>query len=139
MFYCLQAIDSFYWTYVCHGQPGSCIRSDDPKDQTLSIFEVADQTHVDLFCCASVMGYDNVKIKMNPVGSNRNKVRVRRKQELDESWVVCATQHTFLRRESSRRQEKLTCKLILDNQLYSSFTSTIQMKSNLTITMLEKD
>ncbi len=123
-------VQSFYWTYICYGPAGSCIRSDDPADETLSTFEVADQTHLDLFCCASVTGYKSVNINMNQVGEIRGKIDVKHKQELDGSWVVCANQHTVLTKRSSRNQETLTCELITDNQSYSTLAGIIIMKGD---------
>jgi hypothetical protein len=67
---------------------------------------------------------------MNPVGEIRGKIHVKRKQELDGSWVVCANQHTVLKRTSSRNQQTLTCELITDNRIYSSLSSAIVMKGN---------
>ena len=104
---CLLDVQSFYWTYICHGPAGSCERSDDPTDETLSTFEVADQTNVDLFCCASVTGYKNVNINMNQIGEIRGNIDVKQKQELDGSWVVCANQHTLLKRTSSRESTNI--------------------------------
>ncbi|CAF4646978.1 unnamed protein product [Rotaria sp. Silwood1] len=124
----LADVDLFYWSYICHGQPGSCLTFNDLLDETQSTFQVADQTYVDLYCCASVMGYDHINIKMNPVGESRDRIKIKRKQELDGSWVVCATQHTFFKRISSRYTEKLTCELIIANRIYSSLITTIEMK-----------
>ncbi|CAF2188593.1 unnamed protein product [Rotaria magnacalcarata] len=121
----LADIDSFYWSYICHAQPGACIRFDDPTDETQSTFEVADKTKVDLFCCASVSGYTNININMNQIGDNQNKITIKRKQELDGSWVVCATQHTLLQRTYSRAPETFTCELLIDDQVYSSFYSAV--------------
>jgi hypothetical protein len=109
---------------------GSCVRSDDPTDVTLSTFEVADPTNVDLFCCASVTGYKNLNIKMNQIGEIRGKIDVKRKQELDGSWVICANQHTALTRTSSRHQQTLTCELITDNRPYSTLMSVTIMTGN---------
>lgn len=119
-------VESFYWSYVCHGPAGSCVRSDDATDDTLSTLQVSDRTNVDLFCCASVSGYKNIDMKMNKIGKIRGKINVKRRQELDGSWVICANQHTLLKRTSS--QQKLTCELITDDRSYSSVSSEIKMK-----------
>jgi hypothetical protein len=96
----------------------------------LSTFEVADQTNVDFFCCASVMGYKNLNLNMNQIGKIRGQIDIKRKQEFDGSWVICANQHTLLTRTSSRNQQTLTCELITDGRSYSSFASVIVMKGN---------
>jgi hypothetical protein len=67
---------------------------------------------------------------MNQIGKIRGKINVKQKEELDGSWVICANQHTLLKRTSSRNQETLTCELITDNRLYSSLSSVIVMKGN---------
>jgi hypothetical protein len=131
-------VQSFYWTYICDGPAGSCIRTDELQDETISTFEVADQTNVDLFCCASVAGYKNVNINMNQIGDSQGTVNVNRKQELDESWVVCANQQTLLKRTSSRNQETLNCELIIDDQSYSTFSSVISIKGNWNLIREEK-
>jgi hypothetical protein len=94
--------------------------------------EVADKTNVDLFCCASVTGYKNLNINMNQIGEIRGQIDIKRKQEYDGSWVICANQHTLLTRSSSsqNRQQTLTCELITDGRSYSSLTSVIVMKGN---------
>ncbi|CAF3716113.1 unnamed protein product [Adineta steineri] len=124
-------VQSFYWNYICHGTVGSCLRSDDPIDETLSTFEVADQTKVDFFCCASVLGFKNVDLNMNPIGDIRGKINIHRRQESDGSWVVCANQHTFIKRTSSNNQQILTCELMTDNQLDSSLSSVIRVKDSM--------
>lgn len=68
---------------------------------------------------------------MNEIGEIRGEIHIKRKQELDESWVICANQHTYLTRTSSRRQQTLTCELIIDDRSYSSLSSVIVMKGNL--------
>ena len=67
---------------------------------------------------------------MNEIGEIRGKVDIKRKQELDGSWVICANQHTLLKQTFSRNQQTLTCELIIDNRSYSSFSSIIVMKGN---------
>lgn len=131
-------VESFYWSYICHAQAGSCMRFDDPLDQSMSTFEVSDQTPVDLFCCASVIGYENINIKMNEVGKTRDKIHVKRRQELDGSWVICANQHTFFTREYHTKQETLMCDLIIDDNIYSSFTTTIELIGNMIEIRLRK-
>jgi len=116
-------VDAFYWTYVCHGAAGSCARSGDD-----SRFEVADETNVDLFCCATVIGYKNVKINMNQIGNLREKIYVKQKQDVDGSLVICSNQHTFLSRTSTRNSRGLTCELILDGQVYTTISTNIVMK-----------
>lgn len=123
-------IDSFYWSYVCHGPVGSCIRFDDQTDETRSTFEVADQTKVDLYCCASVLGYENVNINMNQVGENQNDIIVKRTQDLDGSSVICANQHTVFQKTYSRNSDTLTCELIINDQVYSTYTSLITINGN---------
>ncbi|CAF3363942.1 unnamed protein product [Rotaria socialis] len=129
----LADIDSFYWSYICHAQAGACMRFDDPTDETQSTFEVADKTKVDLFCCASVSGYKNININMNQIGDNQNEITIKRTQELDGSWVVCANQHTFLQRTYSRTPDTFTCELLIDDQVYSSFNSVVTMTDALPI------
>ena len=107
-------VQSFYWTYVCHGPAGSCLRSDDATDETRSTIEIADQTRVDLYCCASATGYGKVNVQMSRVGEERAEIDVKRKQELDGSWVVCANQHTLFKRTASSKQQVFTCELIVD-------------------------
>jgi hypothetical protein len=67
---------------------------------------------------------------MNQIGEIRGKIDVKRKQELDGSWVICANQHTSLTRTSSGDQQTLTCELITDHRSYSTLTSIIIMKGN---------
>ncbi|CAF3337304.1 unnamed protein product [Rotaria sp. Silwood2] len=124
----LADVDLFYWSYICHGQPGACMNFNDPADETRSTFEVADQTYVDLSCCASVTGYEHINIKMNQVGENQDRITIKRKQELDGSWVVCANQHTLFKRSYSRFPEKLTCELMIANRVHSSLTSVVEIK-----------
>ncbi|UJR10020.1 hypothetical protein I4U23_014243 [Adineta vaga] len=124
----LADVQSFYWTYTCHAPTGSCIRTDDPNDDTLSTFEVADQTNVDLYCCASVIGYKNININMNQIGDIRRPINVHKKQELDGSWVVCANQHTSIKRIYSRNEETLTCELTTDGKVSSTLSSVIVVK-----------
>ncbi|CAF1049256.1 unnamed protein product [Rotaria sordida] len=126
-------VDLFYWSYICHGQPGACMTFNDPSDETRSTFEVADQTYVDLFCCTSVTGYEHVNIKMTPVGEIRDRITIKRNQELDGSWVVCANQHTVFKRTSSRYPERLTCELVIDNRVHSSLISVIDIKDAMPI------
>lgn len=121
-------VQSFYWTYTCHAPGGSCIRIDDPNDDTISTFEVADRTNVELYCCASVIGYKNINIHMNQVGDIRKKIDVNKKQELDGSWVICANQHTSIKRTTSRKEETLTCELTTDGKSYSTLSSIIVVK-----------
>ncbi|UJR36061.1 hypothetical protein I4U23_028797 [Adineta vaga] len=124
----LADIQSFYWNFICNGPIGSCERSDDLIDENLSRFEVADQTNLELFCCASVTGYKNVNILMNQVGDSRDIVEVNKKQELDGSWVVCANQRTVLKRTSYSNQQTLTCELLTDDRRHSTLSSVITMK-----------
>lgn len=67
---------------------------------------------------------------MNQIGEIRDKIDVKRKQEFDGSWVVCANQYTLLTRTSSRTQQTLTCELITDDRSYSSLASVVVMKGN---------
>ena len=126
----MQDVESFYWTYTCHGPLGSCDRSDDSNDESASAFVVADQSDVDLYCCASAAGYKNVNIKMSQIGESQGKIDVKRKQELDGSWVVCATQHTRFTRQSYENQALFTCELMTDDRLHSSLTTAVIMKGN---------
>ncbi|CAF1306991.1 unnamed protein product [Adineta ricciae] len=121
-------VDSFYWNFVCHGPIGSCQRSDDLVDENLSRFEVADQTNLELHCCASVTGYTNVNIDMNQVGDTRDTVEVNKKQELDGSWVVCANQRTILRRNSYSNQRTLRYAILPDPS--SGYTFYTEDKPN---------
>jgi hypothetical protein len=131
-------VQSFYWAHICHAPAGACIRSDDPSDETLSTFEVADKTNADLYCCASAAGYKHINIKMNHVGEGRSPIDMKKKQELDGSWVVCASQHTVFKRISSKNQEMLTCELVVGDLPYSSFSSVIVVKGNLHLMRIEK-
>ncbi|CAF4017688.1 unnamed protein product, partial [Rotaria magnacalcarata] len=121
-------VQSFYWNYVCHGPVGSCERWDDSVDENSSKFEVADQTNMELFCCASVTGYETVNVLMNRIGDNLDGVSVDRKQELDGSLVVCAKQRTIIRRTSVFNQQLLTCELLTNNRHHSMFSSFIVIK-----------
>jgi hypothetical protein len=67
---------------------------------------------------------------MNQIGEMRGQIHVKRKQELDESWVVCANQHTLLKQTSSKHHQTLTCELIIDDRSYSSLSSVIVIKGN---------
>ncbi|CAF0910413.1 unnamed protein product [Adineta ricciae] len=129
--YLFSDVQLFYWSYTCHAPIGSCVRTDDSNDDTLSTFEVADQTTVNLYCCASVNGLKNINVKMNRVGETRGDIHIKRKQELDGSWVVCANQHTLIKRTSSRNPQTLKCELITDNEPYSSLSSSIVVKDAL--------
>ncbi len=133
-FFCLKIffedIQSFYWNYICHGPIGSCQRSDDLIDENSSRFEVADQTNIELFCCAAVTGYKNVNIQMNPIGDHRGNVEINKKQESDGSWVICANQQTILKRTSYYKQQTLTCELTVDNRHYSTISSLIIIKGD---------
>ncbi|CAF0751094.1 unnamed protein product [Rotaria sp. Silwood1] len=124
----LADIQSFYWNYICHGPIGSCERLNDVADENSSRFEVADQTNIELYCCASVTGYQTVNIHMNRIGDTLSDVEVNKKQELDGSWVVCANQRTVLRRTSLFNQQVLTCELFTDNQQNSMLSSLIIIK-----------
>ncbi|CAF4331040.1 unnamed protein product [Rotaria sp. Silwood2] len=124
-------VQSFYWNYICHGPIGSCERWDDVVNESLSQFEVADQTNIELFCCASVTGYQTVNIHMNRVGDILGSVEVNKKQELDGSWIVCANQRTVLRRTSIFNQQLLTCELLTDNRPNSMLSSLIIIKDSI--------
>lgn len=76
------------------------------------------------------MGYKSVDIKMNQVGESQGKINVKRKQELDGSWVVCATQHTLFTKKSYQNQALFTCELITDDRSRSTLSTAILMKSN---------
>ena len=67
---------------------------------------------------------------MNQVGDNFGRIEVTKKQEIDGAWVVCTSQRTTLRRTPFSNQATLTCKLLIDNQHYSTLTSVIIMKGN---------
>ena len=121
-------VPSFYWNYVCHGPIGSCQRSDDLIDENSSRFEVADQTNVELFCCATVTGFNGVSIQMNPIGDYRRDVEINKKQEADGSWVICANQQTIIKRTSFSQQQTLTCELSVDNRHHSKLSSLIIIK-----------
>lgn len=123
---CLSDVQSFYWTYICHGPAGSCVRTENSLEETRSTFQVSEQTRADLYCCASVTGYKQVDLKMNSIGEIQGSVSLNRKTELDDSLVICAHQHTVFR----RRQETLTCELILDNRSYSTLSSDVVTKGN---------
>ncbi|CAF0910924.1 unnamed protein product [Adineta ricciae] len=129
--YLFSDVQLFYWSYTCHAPVGSCVRTDDSNDDTSSTFEVADQTTVNLYCCASVNGFKDINVKMNRVGETRGDIHIKRKQELDGSWVVCANQHTLIKRTSSRNPQTLTCELVTDNEPYSTLSSSIVVKNAL--------
>lgn len=118
-------MQSFYWNHICHGAVGSCERVDDPDDENLSRLQVADRTVVELFCCASVTGIKTVDIHMNQVGEMRERVAVNKRQELDGSWVVCATQQAMFRRTPYANQQTLTCELLADERRHSTLSSVI--------------
>ena len=121
-------VQSFYWNSVCHGPIGSCQRTDDLLDENRSEFEVADRTSVELFCCASITGYNNVDIRMNALGENYGSVEVARKQEPDGSAVICASQRTTLKQLPYKNQQTLKCDLLIDGQRHSSLFSVIKIK-----------
>ena len=121
-------VQFFYWTYVCHGPAGSCLRSDDAADETRSTIEIADQTRADLYCCASATGYSKVNVQMSRAGVERAEINVKRKQELDGSWVVCANQHTLFKRTASSSQQVFTCELIVDDRSYSTLHANVVIK-----------
>ncbi|CAF0942876.1 unnamed protein product [Adineta steineri] len=124
----LADVQSFYWNHICYAPTGSCQRVDDVYDENLSKFEVIDQTNVELFCCASVTGYKNVNVYMNPIGDIRGNVEINRKQEIDGSWVVCANQRTILKRTPYLNQQTLTCELLIDDRRHSILSSVIIIK-----------
>ena len=121
-------VQSFYWNYICHGPIGSCQRFTDPMNEDSSRFEVADQTNIELFCCAAVTGYQTVQMNMNQIGDDRDDVEINKKQESDGSWVICANQRTILKRVGYNQQRTLTCELILDNRRHSTLSSSILIK-----------
>ena len=123
-------VSSFYWTYICHGPIGSCQRSEDSIDENSSRFEVADQTNVELFCCAAITGYKSVSIQMNSIGDHRGNVQINKKQEPDGSWVICANQQTIFKRTSYYTPETLTCELSVDNRQHSTLSSSIIIKGD---------
>jgi len=65
---------------------------------------------------------------MNQVGDNLDNVEVKKKQELDGSWVICANQRTILRRTPYFKQQTLTCELLIDDRHHSTLSSMIIMK-----------
>lgn len=104
----------------------------------MSRFEVADQTNIELFCCASVTGYKNVNILMNPIGDNHGSVEIKKRQDLDGSWVICANQRTILKRTPYLKQQTLTCELLTDDRHYSTLSSVIIMKGDLKFNLKKK-
>ena len=71
---------------------------------------------------------------MNSLGDNHYhhpNVEVKKRQETDGSWVVCANQHTEFQRTSSNEQQMFRCELTVDDVPYSSLTSVIKVKGNL--------
>jgi hypothetical protein len=121
----LAEIHSFYWNYICHAPLGSCEREDDRADESLSSFSVADQSDVELFCCASTTGYSKVDIEMNQVGNYRANIELKRRQEPDGSSVICAHQRTRFRTTPYQKPETLTCELVIDSQRHSMLSSVI--------------
>jgi hypothetical protein len=89
---------------------------------------VADQTNVELFCCATVTGYKGVSIQMNPIGDYRRDVEINKKEESDGSWVICANQQTIFKRTSYSQSQTLTCELSVDNRHHSTLSSLIIIK-----------
>jgi len=67
---------------------------------------------------------------MNQIGDNLGNVEVKKKQELDGSWVVCANQRTILKRTPFLRQQTLTCELLTDDRHYSTLSSVIIIKGD---------
>jgi len=65
---------------------------------------------------------------MNQIGDNRDNVEVKKKQELDGSWVICANQRTILKRTPYFKQQTLTCELLTDDRYHSRLSSVIIMK-----------
>jgi hypothetical protein len=115
---------------VCHGPAGSCQRTDDSLDGANSLFEVADRTQVDLYCCASTTGYKMIDMKMTSIEHTRDAVQIKRREQLDGSTVICANQQSLFRQVSKRYLPTLKCELIVDNRSYSTLTSTIVVKGN---------
>ena len=124
-FLSLAEIHSFYWNYICHAPLGSCERVDDRIDESRSSFAVADESDVELFCCASTTGYDKVEIQMSQVGNYRASIELKRRQEPEGSSVVCAEQRTRFRRTPYQQQETLTCELVIDGRRHSMLSSVI--------------
>lgn len=104
----------------------------DPTNEDSSRLEVADQTNIELFCCAAVTGYKTVQMNMNQIGDDRDDVEVNKKQESDGSWIICANQRTIIKRIAYNQQRTLTCELILDNQRHSILSSSIIIKGKRT-------
>jgi hypothetical protein len=70
---------------------------------------------------------------MNQIGDDRGNVEVKKKQELDGSWVVCANQRTILKRTPYLNQQTLTCELLTDDRRHSRLASVIIMKGSLNL------
>lgn len=85
---------------------------------------------MEIFCCASVTGYESVNVFMNQVGDTISGVEVKKKQEPDGSWTACAQQRTVIRRTSIFNQQLLTCELLTNNQQQSILSSIIVIKGN---------
>jgi hypothetical protein len=67
---------------------------------------------------------------MSPVRGIQGSVAVKRSQELDGSWVICADQHIYIKRTSSNDQQVFTCELVTDDLPYSSFSAVIVVNGN---------
>jgi hypothetical protein len=124
LFRCLE-VRSFYWNSVCQTPLGSCERIDHFRNSKQSTLNVADRTAVEFDCCATVIGYGFVDVRMNSVGFNRDLVNIERTLDEDGSTVVCAHQHTSFRLSPRPVKETLTCELYLDQKFHSRFTSSI--------------
>jgi hypothetical protein len=70
---------------------------------------------------------------MNPIGDTRPNVEVKKKQETDGSWVVCANQRTVIRRTPYLNQQILTCELLTDDRRHSTLSSIIIIKGEYNI------
>lgn len=65
---------------------------------------------------------------MNSIGENTRPVEIERKQEFDGSSVICAQQRTKFLRRIYQNQQTLTCQLFVNNQPFSTLTSSIFLK-----------
>lgn len=67
---------------------------------------------------------------MNQIGDISGKVETRKKQDLDDSSVICANQRTIIKRTSYSGQQTLTCELFTDSRRHSTLSSVIIIKGN---------